>query len=211
MTGTDRAPEQSPVLVEIQGTDGRAINSLDDWRRWGGPKRTHQWQPRACAMELARAWCERDASPASSAPAMPIELIDLLESSPRTRGFRPSQGFAEHVTRLDDFRGEHRNHDLVLVGANDRDDQLVIAIEAKALESFGSTTVSGQIAAGRARAGSNIEARVTFSRRRCSAARCPTQPARSTRVWESCATRSSPPASARRSRQRHADARSASS
>jgi hypothetical protein len=136
------------------------IRSLSDWRERGGPKHDRQWQERASAMELARAWCEDPASGLGVTVRAPEDLLALFEMHRVTRGFVPMRAIAEHVTRLDDFRGEHRNHDLVLVGRAATGDQVTIAVEAKALESFGSTTVKQQILAGRKTKHSNIEARV---------------------------------------------------
>jgi hypothetical protein len=48
------------------------------------------------------------------------------------------------VTRLDDFRGEHRNHDLVAVGEA-AGGRTLLAIEAKADESFGNHTVESYL------------------------------------------------------------------
>ena len=67
---------------------------------------------------------------------MPQELKNILQSHPLTRNFIPDFAIPEYVTRLDNFFGEHRNHDLIINGMSD-DLKVLISIEAKADESFG--------------------------------------------------------------------------
>ena len=83
-------------------------------------------------MESANAWLGVD--------GLPAELAELLNSHQLTRGFQPELAVPELVTRLDDFAGEHRNHDLVVLGEAEGG-RTLLAIEAKADESFGNHTV----------------------------------------------------------------------
>jgi len=76
---------------------------------------------------------------------VPPELAALLEGHPETRGVELTQGWPEKVVKLDDFRGEHRNADLVLKGTV-AGKQVVISIEAKADEPFGNDTVAEHLA-----------------------------------------------------------------
>jgi hypothetical protein len=103
-------------------------------------------------MESARAWLR------AGTPAVPAEIGALLESRAETRRFQPEFAIPEFVTRLDEFRGEHRNHDLIVVGEAERG-RTLIAVEAKADEAFG-PTVGAQLASGRKKEGSRIPDRV---------------------------------------------------
>src|SRR5689334_16496467 len=62
------------------------------------------------------------------------------------------------VTRLDEFGGEHRNHDVVAVGLANAGRTLV-AVEAKAREQFG-PLLCKHYESGRAKKGSNIPERI---------------------------------------------------
>src|SRR5687768_2871539 len=114
---------------------GREIRTVDDWLVYAGPKEGKaQWAHGRSAMESARAWLR------TRRPAVPDEIRSVLESSAHTADFRAIYAFPELVTRLDEFRGEHRNHDLVVVGVA-RGGRTLIGIEAKADEAFGTQTV----------------------------------------------------------------------
>jgi Domain of unknown function (DUF6946) len=88
-------------------------------------------------MESANAWLEVD--------GLPAELAELLNSRGPTCGFQPHVAIPELVTRLDDLGGEHRNHDLIAVGEAEGGVTL-LAIEAKADESYGNNTVESYLA-----------------------------------------------------------------
>jgi hypothetical protein len=85
-------------------------------------------------MELARAWF------ADVEATVPRDLQVLLDGHDATRGVRFATAFPERETPLDDL-GKGRQHDMILCGrAGDR--SIVVAIEAKADESFGSRIAS---------------------------------------------------------------------
>jgi hypothetical protein len=90
---------------------------------------------------------------------VPGELSTLLESCERTSDFRPQEANPELVTRLDEFRGEHRNHDLIVIG-NARGGRTLIGIEAKADEPFGSKDVGSYLRSASTKEGSNAPARI---------------------------------------------------
>lgn len=115
----------------IRGKKDEQILSVDDWFRFAPPKRgSLHWKDGRSAKELAKNWFR------SGSARIPPELQKLLGSHEATRGFVPEIAFPEYVTRIDSFSGEHRNHDLVLVGASGKN-KILICIEAKADESFG--------------------------------------------------------------------------
>jgi hypothetical protein len=124
----------------IVGPAGQEITSLDAWLEYAAPKkREKHWRPRRSAMESARAWLDD-----RRGPVVPAEIAELLDSHRSTRAFRPELATPELVTRLDAFGGEHRNHDLVVVG-DAKGGRTLVAIEAKADESFGDHTVAGYL------------------------------------------------------------------
>jgi hypothetical protein len=131
------------------------ILSLGDWRRLAPPRMGDlHWQEGRSAMELARAWLGT-----ASAPVVPAEVAALLDSHPATRGFVAERGWPEHVTRLDEFRGGQRNHDLVVVGQAGGVPTL-LSVEGKADETFG-PTIRERLAAARRQERSNLPTRLT--------------------------------------------------
>jgi len=113
---------------------GHEIRSVDEWFRWAPPKRGKlHWKDNRSAKELARSWFR-----AGTAQA-PEELRSLL-----TFTFGSELVFEEALpecaTQLDDFEGETRNCDLVVV-CQAATQRIVIGVEAKADEPFGSSTV----------------------------------------------------------------------
>jgi uncharacterized protein DUF6946 len=133
--------EPTPVSTRqdsfrLEAPGGQPISSLKDWLKYAPPKkREEHWKPGRSALELARAWLDDDRG-----QTVPHEIVELLESHELTRGFMPELAIPEWVTQLDDFEGEHRNHDLIVMG-NAAAGRTLVAIEAKADESFGSHTV----------------------------------------------------------------------
>lgn len=129
-------PERETTGFRIEGPDGVEIRTLEEWHECAPPKKPDiHWQPCRSAMESARAWIGD-----SGEPAMPTEIAALLDSHELTRNFTPTLAIPEWVTRLDDYAGEHRNHDLIVIGDAARG-RTLFAVEAKADESFGDHTV----------------------------------------------------------------------
>jgi hypothetical protein len=121
----------SPSVV-VRAPDGFEITTVDEWLEHAPPKsREKHWKDGRSAKELARAW---------TGESMPEDVLGLLRGRPEFEGFQPELALAEHRTRFDRFGGEARNHDLVLIGTA-RDERLVVGVEAKADEEFGSHCV----------------------------------------------------------------------
>lgn len=106
------------------------IHSVEDWFRYAPPKMgERQWKDGRSAKELARSWLRKEF------PCPPDEMRLLLERTFKTE-ITFNEAKPECIIELDDFAGEHRNCDLVVlcnVGAK----RMVINVEAKADESFG--------------------------------------------------------------------------
>jgi hypothetical protein len=139
----------APFVIQ----SGREIRTEAEWLAFAGPKEGEkQWEHGFSAMESARAWLRR------GKPAVPDELAALLESTRETSSFRPLYAIPELVTRLDEFGGEDRNHDVAAVGIA-RAGPTLVAVEAKAREQFG-PLVGKHYEAGREKKGSNIPERI---------------------------------------------------
>jgi hypothetical protein len=111
---------------------GRSISTLGDWEQLAPPKRSEQWTPGRSAYELARAWC------GGGGPAIPSELLALLDSTDETRSLVIECVHSEHRIAFDDYGGEPRNADLAFLAASARG-PVAVTVEAKADEPFGLT------------------------------------------------------------------------
>ena len=123
--------------------NGHTIDTLDDWRKFAGPKTAAQWTDGASAKEAARHWLK------FNTPALSPEIEALLASNPT---FAPvDQWHAEPDAQIpfDEFAGEPRNADL-LVTARDHHGAFLMAVEAKVNEPFG-LRLSKTIAAAKGR------------------------------------------------------------
>lgn len=110
--------------------EGHEIRSIEDWFSYAPPKKGElQWKDKRSAKELARSWFR------NNVPKPPDELVSLLEAK-FGAGITFDEAKPECIIELDDFAGEHRNCDLVVLckaGAK----RMVINVEAKADEPFG--------------------------------------------------------------------------
>ena len=120
--------------VEIKGYDGELIRSFGDWEEHALPpeRKKLQWKESRSEFELGRSWT------AHGAPALPHELMALLDSHEGTRGIVIQSGITQHETTLPFGARGPRCHDLVLHGEQDGC-TVTVCIEAKADESFGGT------------------------------------------------------------------------
>ncbi|HDP35177.1 MAG TPA: hypothetical protein ENN29_08735 [Candidatus Hydrogenedentes bacterium] len=116
---------------------GDEITSVDAWHKYAPPKEENKhWKDGRSAKELAKAWFPDD----SGQPTVPAELTQLLESCLLTQGLTFREAWPEYITRLDSFKGEHRNADLVIL-ADSAKGKFLLSIEAKADETFGKPIV----------------------------------------------------------------------
>lgn len=116
---------------------GRRIETLEEWEMHAGPKRPTQWKDGRSAKEIARAWL-------SAHGTFPAEVTEALASHSCFGDITSWEAEPEALQPFDKFGGEPRNCDLAIY-ANDQYGPLLIAIEAKADESFGQT-VAGALA-----------------------------------------------------------------
>lgn len=111
---------------------GIPLETLEAWELYAGPKSPDQWVDGRSAKEVARAWL------AAGTGCLPEEVASLLASHP---AFGPVRGWhaePEVKLRFDGFPGEPRNTD-ILIDAKDEHGPFLIAVEAKADETFDKT------------------------------------------------------------------------
>jgi hypothetical protein len=120
---------------------GNPIASLDDWFVRAAPKgKEKHWQDHRSAKEVARAWLE------GGGLELPSEVRAALAGH---RDFGPVlswEGEPEAKLKFDSFAGETRNCDLAVI-ARDSAGPYVLAVEAKADESYGETVAAALSAA----------------------------------------------------------------
>ena len=126
MTMTNARPSDGVIAKH-----GHRLTTLEEWRRSAPPKGTTHWKDGRSAKENARLWL-------SAAPGFPRGIADGLRCCGSSRFVRSWSAEPEARVRFDAFRGEPANID-VLVQAEDENGPIVIGIEAKADETFGST------------------------------------------------------------------------
>jgi hypothetical protein len=130
---------------------GHDILSVEDWFKYAPPKKGKlQWKDKRSAKELAQSWFR------NGIPNPPHELGALMEAKFGT-GITFDEAKPECIIELDDFVGEHRNCDLVVL-CNVGGKRMVINIEAKADEPFGD--LIGEYYDRKTGSGSSVPARI---------------------------------------------------
>jgi hypothetical protein len=118
----------SPIFIH---KNNNRIESVEDWFRLASPKEgLRHWKDGRSAKELAKIWFSKPGT-----PHIPADLISLLHSHPDLVSTEILEGTPEHKIPLDNFRGETRNADLVLIGKRGNS-KISINIEAKADEPY---------------------------------------------------------------------------
>ena len=107
----------------------RRLTSMDDWHRFASPKRQIHWKDGRSAKECARAWI-------AAAPRMQPDIERTIAACPDIGPLRRWHAQPEARIAIDTFRGEQPNIDVLLV-VEDECGPVVVAIEAKADETFG--------------------------------------------------------------------------
>jgi hypothetical protein len=122
------------MSVQINSYAGVPIRSFSEWEKYALPpeRKELHWKKGRSAYQLGWSWT------ANGEPAVPHELIDLLDSHEGTKGTVILSGITEHETALPFSKGGPRCHDLALL-AEQNGHTVTVCIEAKADESFGGT------------------------------------------------------------------------
>ena len=110
----------------------RRLATLDEWFRYAPPKgKKKHWKDGRSAKENARLWLD-------AAPCLPPGIAEILRSCADVGILRSWHAEPEARVRFDDFRGEPSNIDILLT-CEDENGPLIVAVEAKADESFSDT------------------------------------------------------------------------
>jgi hypothetical protein len=107
-----------------------AILTLDEWYTYAPPKSPSHWRAGRSAMEIARAWL------GNGDGSLPREVASILSTHADFGAVLSWQAEPEARLHFDNFRGEPRNSDL-LVLAEDIFGSYVLAVEGKADEPYG--------------------------------------------------------------------------
>jgi hypothetical protein len=110
--------------------NGQTIDSLELWQRLAGPRSAVQWQDDRRAKECARAWLGEGGT-----PRIPDEIRAVLGSHPAFSEILAWEAEPECLVPFDRFSGP-ANIDMMAT-MEDQFGPFVVAVEAKADESFG--------------------------------------------------------------------------
>jgi Domain of unknown function (DUF6946) len=128
-----QCPGYDPKILRIHKAR-HDIRSVDDWFKYAPPKMgSRHWKDGRSAKELAKSWFRKGFA------CPPEEMRLLLEEAFQT-AMEFDEARPECIIELDDFRGEHRNCDLVVLCRAGMK-HITINIEAKADEPLGDSTV----------------------------------------------------------------------
>lgn len=102
------------------------IQTIHEWFYKCPPKgKEKHWKDGRSAKETAKHWVH----------TIPKPFTDILKD----KHLKYERCSPEYVTKFDAYKGEGRNHDLLLIAKNKDNNRVVISIESKADESFGDT------------------------------------------------------------------------
>jgi hypothetical protein len=112
---------------------------LSDHARWIGKIDRKNQQPGTSAPTLANAW------------SGPLDLLNALATVPDLAGLTVRQLVVEKRASFDIYRGNVRNHDLVMSATTSTDEPVVVCVEAKAGEKLGDVVAQQRKRAQRAK------------------------------------------------------------
>lgn len=102
------------------------IETINEWFYKCPPKgKEKQWKDGRSAKETAMHWVH----------TIPVAFLDILKDKELVFELCAP----EYVTKFDVYKGEGRNHDLLILAKNKNKDTVIISIESKADEPFGDT------------------------------------------------------------------------
>ncbi len=103
----------------------KPITTLKEWElAFYTSYKAHQWKQKdRSAYQTAIHWLL----------TIPVEFNELIKNL----NIKINVISPEHITPLDDFKGNSRNHDLCLLGKNTKNEPIIICIESKVDEPFG--------------------------------------------------------------------------
>ena len=110
--------------MEIEDSNGKQLNSLDDWKNLHSPE---HWEPGRSAYSVADFIVNRKGACKLRDRISSVlgEFVVFLKLIP------------EYEVRFDCYGGKHRVHDLGILGRTESGKSLFVGVEAKVDESFG--------------------------------------------------------------------------
>lgn len=110
------------------------IQTIHEWFYKCPPKgKEKHWKDGRSAKETAKHWVH----------TIPKPFIDILKD----KHLKYERCSPEYVTKFDDYKGESRNHDLLILAKDKSPNTVIISIESKADEPFGDTVLKTKVAA----------------------------------------------------------------
>ena len=121
------------MSLRLENPNGQAIRSVEDWLLLAHPPdAAAEWKDFHSAKELARAYFR------TGSPAVPEEMVALLNSRPETQGLQIDTAVAGKSIIADTHWAKKRYSDLLLYGQRGQE-KIVVAVEAVADQPFGDT------------------------------------------------------------------------
>jgi citrate lyase gamma subunit len=133
----------------IRNRDNQIIKSIDQWKTDCPPMNKAHWVEGRSAYETAKLWVNK----------VPDSFLTLFGND-----ISSIKVYPEHKTKLDDYRGNQRNHDLFIKAQNSKNEKIIICIESKVDEPFGPTIKSKL---DHAKTTSNIKERINKLLQKC--------------------------------------------
>lgn len=133
----------------IHNCKGEIIKSIDQWKTDCPPMNKAHWVEGRSAYETAKLWINE----------VPDSFLTLFGNDLTSINVYP-----EYKTKIDDYRGNQRNHDLFIEAQNSNKEQIIICIESKVDEPFGPTIKSKL---DHAKTTSNIKERINKLLQKC--------------------------------------------
>ena len=99
--------DDAAMTFSLTNRQGRAIQTLEDWRIQASPASEAHWKDGRSAKELAKAWTDGSG---------PEDLTHLLGLRAETSDFKIASAIAEAQVAFDRHPGGKRNHDLLIRG-----------------------------------------------------------------------------------------------
>lgn len=110
--------------MKILTSYNQQILTIDDWALKCPPASKKHWVAGRSAMETAKVWLN----------GPPKEFLHLFGND-----ITVEQVYPEHKSKFDTYKGNTRNHDLLIIGKNTKGKKIVVCVESKVDESFGKT------------------------------------------------------------------------
>jgi len=111
------------MKIYKKSTSFETIQTLDDWKIEFPPQmKDLHWREGRSAMETAKHWL--NVIPKEFEDILKCFQLEYVSCSP------------EHVTKFDEYKGNGRNHDLLILATDQYNENVVISIESKVDEPF---------------------------------------------------------------------------